>query len=176
LGGGIPTDLMSDHTTMKDIHFYTYPSDIEMENGNLKLVYLGYYIKDWAGHRNAELAIAQGLQIRKEPPDETGDLWGVTGLDEDFRLMNQMIKQVKLGFGHVSEQVCEAISHNQMTREEGIELLKKYDGKCHPRYIRAFCEYLDISEEYFWGVVESFRDLDIWKKNDAGEWVLDYEF
>ncbi len=176
LGGGVPTDLMADDTTLKDVHLYTYPSDIEMENGNLRIVYLGYYIRDWSGHKNAELAIKNGLVVRNEPPEETGDLWGFSGLDEDFRLMNQMIKQVKLGFGHVSEQVCEAITHGEMTREEGIELLKKYDGKCHPRYINAFCDYLGITQEKFWEVVEAFRDKNIWKKNANGKWELDYEF
>lgn len=175
LGGGVPHDLMSDSISMKDVHFYTYPSDDDMEYGKLRIVYLGYYIEDWSGHRNAELAIEKGLETRDDPPEMTGDLWGFTGLDEDFRLVNQMIKQIKLGFGHVSEQVCESISHGDMTTEEGLKLILDYDGKCGEVYIERFCHYLGISKEKFWEVVESARDQDIWKKNEKGEWVLQFE-
>ena len=87
----------------------------------LPYVYLGYYVEDFNSIRNAEVAIANGLWIRDdEKPEDIGDIRGHFCLDEDFSIMNQMIKQVKLGFGRVMDQVCEAINHGEMTREEGI--------------------------------------------------------
>ena len=176
LEGGNPKNLLSKDITPKDIHFYTYPSDDDMEYGKLRIIYLGYYIKDWAGHKNAEFAVKRGLRTREDPPEMIGDLWGFTGLDEDFRIVNQFIKYVKFGFGHVTDQVCEAITEGLMERKDGFELVKKYDGKCGYSYIERFCRYLGISEEEFWKVVESFRNKDIWHKDDKGEWKLDIDF
>jgi hypothetical protein len=110
--------------------------------------------------------------VRTETPDETGDLWGFTGLDEDFRLVNQMIKYVKFGFGHVTDQVVEAINNNMMTRDEGLELVRRFDGKCAPSFIDRFCAFLEITHEEFWRVVESYRRPEMWHRDIAGQWQL----
>ena len=175
LGGGDPSGLMPEDVVPKDVYFYKYPSDDEMEWAKLRIIYLGYYIRDWSGRNNAAFAMAHGLQVRHEPPEQTGDLWGFTGLDEDFRLVNQMIKYLKFGFGHVSDQVCEAINAGLMDRAEGIELLKKYDGKCDHSFIERFCRYLEISEKEFWRVVEASRG-DMWQRDEAGEWRLRIDY
>lgn len=169
---GGPEPLFTDEITRAETHFYFYPPDDDMEAAKLRLVYLGYYIPDWSGHQNAEFAIARGLDVRTEPPEITGDLWGFSGLDEDFRLVNQMLKYIKFGFGHVTDQAVEAINAGTMTREEGLELVKKYDGKCDASYVERFCRYLGIEESEFWTAAESYRRPEAWKKDDAGEWQL----
>ena len=63
-----------------------------------------------------------------------------------------------------------------MSRETSIELAKKLDGRCDEKYILMFCDYIGISEVEFWGVVEKYRNLDIWNKNPNGKWELDSEF
>ncbi|MFA5089125.1 MAG: N-acetyl sugar amidotransferase [Candidatus Omnitrophota bacterium] len=176
LEGGDPSGLMTEDMTRKDVHFYTYPPEDDVEYAKIRIIYLGYYIRDWSGHKNAEFSIAHGLEIRKEPPERIGDLWGFSALDEEFRIVNQMIKHVKFGFGHVNDQVCEAITHGLMGRKEGIELLKKFDGKCDHFYIERFCRYLGISEQKFWAVVESFRGKDIWRRAGDDKWELDIDF
>ena len=79
---------------------------------------------------------------------------------------------MKFGFGKVVEEVREEIRLGRMTREEGIKLVEKYDGRCDPKYINKFCNYTGISESEFWNVAESFRGKDIWKKNKSGKWKL----
>jgi N-acetyl sugar amidotransferase len=172
---GGPQQLFTDDISPADAHFYFYPSDDDMEYARLRLVYLGYYIPDWSGHQNAEFSVQRGLVTRAEPPEKTGDLWGFTGLDEDFRLVNQMIKYVKFGFGHISDQVVEAINAGMMTREEGIELVQKYDGKCDSSYIKRFCEYLGIDEAEFWRVTESYRNPEMWERDADGTWRVRFD-
>ena len=50
-----------------------------------------------------------------------------------------------------------------MNKKEAIELVKKYDGKCSPKYIKKFCDYIEISIDEFWTIVEKFRGP-MWKK------------
>jgi len=49
------------------------------------------------------------------------------------------------------------IRYGILTREEGLELVKKYDGKIADRFIKEFCEYIDISVETFWETVERWK-------------------
>ena len=115
---------------------------------------MGYYIKDWYGFKNAELAIKQGLEVRSAKPNEIGDLWGFSALDDDFTMVNQHLKYLKFGFGRVTDQVCEAIHQGMLTREDAVKLVKKYDGKCSEKYIKLFCKYLEITEQAFWTNVD----------------------
>ena len=156
ISGG-PLSLLPIDVTPQQVHFYFYPPDEDMEAARLRLVYLGWYMQEWSGRSNAEFAMAHGLKKRHEPPEQIGDLWGFTCLDEDFSIVNQYLKYVKLGFGRVTDQVCEAISSGAMTREEGLELVRLYDGKCDPAFIRRFCEYLGITEKEFSEIVERYR-------------------
>ncbi len=174
--GGNPDRLLVKEITEQDIHFYRYPNDIEMELGKLRVIFLGYYIKDFNKFRNAEFSIAHGLEIRHEPPEDMGDILGTTALDDDFVIVNQMFKELKFGFGQVTDQVCEAIRLGRMTREEAIENVKKYDGKCADKYIKRFCEYLEIDEEEFWSVADRYRNRDIWEKDGNGEWRIKVPF
>jgi N-acetyl sugar amidotransferase len=171
ISGG-PSSLLPKEATPQDTHFYYYPSDKDMELASLRLIYLGYYIEDWSGRNNAEFSIARGLKVRDETPEMTGDLWGFSCLDEDYSIVNQFLKYLKLGFGRVTDQVCEAINAGIMGREEGFELIKKFDGKCDASFIQRFCHYLEIPEENFWEIAEQFRNQQLWKKDSRGNWQL----
>jgi N-acetyl sugar amidotransferase len=172
LAGGTPDYLMTPDVSRKDVYFYTYPTDNEMTYGKVRIVYMGHYIKDFNAWENREFSVAHGLTLRTEPIEEIGDITRSQSLDENFYMVNQMLKQMKLGFGQVTDKVAEFVNLGIMTREEGVELVKKYDGKCHDRYIKGFCNYLGITEEEFWRVAESFRNRDLWRKNDSGDWEL----
>lgn len=174
IAGG-PSALLPPDVSVQDASFYFYPPDEHMAAANLRLVYLGYYMEEWSGRNNAKFAIARGLQVRPEPPGVIGDLWGFSCLDEDYSIVNQFLKYLKLGFGRVTDQVCEAITSGAMTRPEGLELVRLYDGKCDPEFIRRFCAYLEIPETLFWEFAEKFRNRNLWHQDAAGDWQLQVE-
>jgi N-acetyl sugar amidotransferase len=157
LMGGKADIFLDEYTTQQNLHFYNYPSEEDVEAANLRLVYLGYYIKDWSGWNNGEFAKERGLKVRTDAPENTGDLWGISALDEEFRLVNQKIKFTKFGFGHVTDQVMERIHAGVMNRDEGLKLIKKYDGECHPKYVERLCHYLEMPTNEFWKVVNQTR-------------------
>jgi hypothetical protein len=58
-----------------------------------------------------------------------------------------------------------------MTREEGIELVKKYDH-VRPSTLDNYLDFLEISEKQFYDWVEPMRDLDVWEKDGDGRWKV----
>ena len=149
--------LSSGHTWMlnsgyllKKITPYIFPTISEYDNANLNVIFLGWFLGDWSLKRNAAFSSVYGLQHRHEPADITGDIEGFSNLDEDWHLMNQMIKYYKFGFGKVTESVCERIRAGEISRQEGINLIERFDGKCGKKYIDSFCDYIGINEEVFW--------------------------
>ena len=90
-------------------------------------------------------------------------------LDTDLTQVNQLLKFIKFGFGQCMDHACYDILEGLLTREQAIELVKKYDGKCSPTYIEKFCNYIGISNEEFWKTTEKFRGQ-MWKKDKNGDW------
>jgi N-acetyl sugar amidotransferase len=174
IAGG-PASILPDDVTPQQAHFYYYPPNDDMEAANLRLTYLGFYMPDWSGRQNAEFAMQRGFRARSEPPEETGDITGYSCVDEDFSIVNQFLKYLKLGFGRVTDQVGEAINLGLVSREEGIELVRKYDGCCSDKFIRRFCSYLEIPESEFWEIAERYRNRRIWSQDSSGMWRVEVE-
>ncbi len=129
---------------------YAYPAIEQFEKHDLQIVYLGWFLGDWSLINNAVYACANGIEIRTDTVEKTGDLYGVTALDEDFTPVNQLIKYYKFGFGRVSDYVNEEIRLGRVSREEGILIVEKFDDAYDDKYIKDYCDYLEISVDCFW--------------------------
>jgi N-acetyl sugar amidotransferase len=175
LGGGDITWLISEEVKRKQILQYIYPSEKEMEDANLRITFLGYFWKDWSLIDNGNFSALRGLEIRNEKPWEIGDPAGVTSLDEDWVTLNQMIKYLKLGFGRIADYVNEDIRNGRMTREEGIILNTKYDGKCSDAYIKSFSDYIGITVEEFWQQVDKSVNTELFVKEGLGKYKPKFE-
>ena len=167
-GGGLEWLLEAGFERKKLIP-YLYPSSEEFEKHNIQIVYLGWFWEDWSLINNGMYSCVNGLDIRNDTVENTGDLWGVTSLDEDWVTLNQMIKYYKFGFGRVSDYANEEIRHGRMSRQAGIELAEKYDDACGANYIESFCEYIGISVDEFWIKVRSSVNRDLFTVNEDGK-------
>lgn len=147
---------------------YVYPQPEEFAAAGLQIVYLGWFMGDWSLVNNAAYSTAYGLQTRSDGVESTGDLFGVTALDEDFTPINQMIKYYKFGFGRTTDYCNEEIRLGRMTREQGIALVERYDEACAPEYIAAYCDYLGIGVDAFWQQVRAATNRELFKVHDDG--------
>ena len=155
LDGGSFDWMLNEGFHKKDLIPFNYPTKKEFRMNNIQIVYLGWFLGDWSLLNNGAVSSLYGLNIRQDVAKNTGDLYGVSSLDEDWVTLNQMIKYYKYGFGRATDYANEMIRLGTITREEGIRLVKKYDGKCSDYYIKSFCEYIEISPKYFWEKVHS---------------------
>ena len=129
---------------------YAYPTIKEFEKYDLQIIYLGWFLGDWSLVNNATYACVNGLKIRTDGVRKTGDLYGVTALDEDFTPINQLIKYYKYGFGRVTDYVNEEIRLGHISRDQGIKLVEDYDDAKDEKYLKDYCDYLSISIDEFW--------------------------
>lgn len=172
LAGGNAKDWIGDGIDYKDLLPYQFPDKSELRNSNIKAIYLNCCVKEWSFSHNTEFSVRHGLKGRfGHDPNLTGRLNPYCSIDSDSQIVNQMLKYHKFGFGFVTDEVCYYIREGKMSRDEAIELVQRYDGKCGEEYIRKFCEYIDISIDEFWRVANSFRGP-MWEQNSEGKWAL----
>lgn len=168
LSGGAADWMIEAGVSPKDLLPYRYPTPEEFDRHNLQIVYLGWFLGDWSLVNNATYSTANGLQIRTDTVENTGDLFGVTALDEDWVTLNQMIKYYKFGFGRVTDYVNEEIRIGRTTREHAIDLVEKFDDSCSDEYINSFCAYIGISEDQFWDQVGSSLNRSLFSVESNG--------
>jgi len=161
LAGGACDWMIKDGMGQQELIPYQYPTPEEFDEHRLQVVYLGWFLGDWSLINNGLYSATNGLEIREDTVHNTGDLHGITSLDEDWVTLNQMIKYYKFGFGRVTDYVNEEIRQGHMTRERGIDLVEKYDDACGDEYIESFCAYLGISVKQFWEKVHSSVNRDL---------------
>ena len=63
------------------------------------------------------------------------------------------LKFLKRGIGRTNHLVGIDIRNNRMSREEGIRLMKQYDGK-RPHSLDLFLNFLDLDETEFMNIVK----------------------
>ncbi len=145
---------------------YKYPTERDFVKNKIQIIYLGWFMKDWSILNNAKYSSLNGLKLRSDVVENTGDLYGSMALDEDWVIVNQMIKYYKFGFGRVTDYLNYEIRQGKIKREDAIKLVEKYDGKCDPKYIRSFCNYINISESEFWNTVSNFVNKKLFTLNN----------
>ncbi len=167
--------LSTGHTWMLDAGFnhkkilpYVYPSGEEFDESKIQIIFLGWFLGDWSLLQNASYACPVGLNIRTELPEDTGDLYGLSNLDEDWHNLNQMIKYLKFGFGKVTEYVNEELRAGAMDRSTAIALVEQYDGKCSDKYIASFCEFMKITQQEFWSHLHGAMNRDFFEVDSTG--------
>jgi N-acetyl sugar amidotransferase len=128
---------------------YKYPSVKDFKSHQLQIIYLSWFWKNWTFLSNAKYSCLNGLELKKDNATKTGDLYGITAIDDTWVSVNQMIKYFKFGFGRVTDYLNFEIRNGSMSREEAIVYANKYDGKCDQKYINDFCRYIGISKFQF---------------------------
>lgn len=162
---------IDDEIDERDMFVYHYDRE-SMEKKGIKGVWLQYYAKEWSPVHNVNFSKSHGLNIRENfNPEDIGTYIGYFQMDSDLVQVNQFLKYVKFGFGQCTDHACYDVRTGQMMRDEAIEMVRKYDGKCADRFIQAFCDAIGIDVEEFWKITDSFRG-DMWEKNDSGKWAL----
>lgn len=168
LSGGALDWIREAGFDLKELIPYQYPTPDEFDLHQLQIVYLGWFLGDWSLVNNGMYSAAAGLEIREDTVSNTGDLHGVTSLDEDWVTLNQMIKYFKFGFGRVTDYANEEIRLGRMSRDAGIQLVEHYDDACAPNYIESFSAYIGISVKDFWEKVHASVNRDLFDLGSDG--------
>jgi hypothetical protein len=85
--------------------------------------------------------------------------------------LHDYLKFLKFGYGRATDDAATEIRHGRMSREEGIDMVMKYDH-VRPSDMDLFLEHTGLSESQFLEIIEPMRDLDVWEKKPDGTWQL----
>ena len=167
--GSEPEDLINEESgiTRQDVTPYWYPADEDIERVGVRGIYLSNFTY-WDAKEQAELVIDKyRFGIYAGGRDRTFVQYAKT--DDHANDVHDYLKYLKFGYGRTTDDASTEIRHGRMTREEGIELVRRYDA-VRPRTLDTYLKFLGITEEEFLAWIEPMRDGQIWQKSKSG-WV-----
>lgn len=158
--------------TAKELTPYFYPSDEDIDRVGVRGLFLGHFFF-WDQRKQLEIIMKEtDFKIKEDGPIE-GTYTNYENLDERLVGLHDYLKFVKYGFGRATDHVCIDIRNDRLTREEGIKLVKEYDGK-YPNYgINSFVEYSGMSIEEIDKVIDSFTNPVLFQQDENGNFLRD---
>lgn len=158
--------------TEKDLYFYTYPSDEEIQKVGLTGLFLGYYFK-WDYKVNLKVSKEHGFSTTDRPVETTYE--NFENLDCYSNHVHDYLKYCKYGFGRATDNACIDIRLGYIDRKQGVKLVNKYDGRVPTKAIKKYLEFSGFSEEEFQKIVDSFTNKKIFKRDENGKFIRDYD-
>jgi len=149
---------------------WMYPNDNEIKNVGVRGIYISNYFK-WDANLHGPLMIEKyGFKESEEPFERT--YRKMSNLDDMHENgIHDYMKFIKFGYGRASDHVCKDIRSGKLTRDQGIEIIKKMDP-IKPKDLYRWLDYVGWSEEKFDSVADTFRDPRVWWIKN-GQWWKD---
>ncbi len=171
---GLPIDELTEHGIPRsELNLYLPVDMDEVMKNKTEVHYLSYYVK-WDSQSNFYYASENcGFQVNPERTEGTYSKY--SSLDDKIDGFHYFTSFIKFGIGRASYDASQEIRRGHITREEGVALVKKYDGEFPKRYFKEFLSYIGISEEEFWQVIDNARSEHLWRKGTNGEWCLKHQ-
>jgi len=155
---------------LREFSPYIPPSIKEIEQAGIEQQFLGYYVK-WDPQECYYYATENtGFKSNTERTEGTYSKY--SGIDDKTDPFHYYTTFIKFGIGRATYDAAQEIRNDKITREEGIVLVKKYDSEFPRKYFKEFLKYIDLNEDKFWEILDTFRSPHLWSKNDKDEWIL----
>lgn len=168
-GVAVPDLLKKYKLDMSDLTPFLPEKSSAIEKLKMEVHYLGYYIK-WIPQEVYYYAVEHtGFQAR--PFRTQGTYSKYNSIDDKIDDLHYYTTFIKFGLGRATYDASQEIRNKHLTRDEGVALVKKYDGEFPDRYFKEVMEYIGMDPEEFIKITDKFRSPHLWKK-DNEQWQL----
>ncbi len=118
-----------------------------IEQNNIKYYYLGYFEK-WHPQGAYYYSVDNG-KFQASPERTTGTYNTYNSIDDKIDDFHYHTTYIKFGIGRASYDAAQEIRSGDLMREEGVSLVKRFDGEFPERWANEIFEYLSLPESEF---------------------------
>lgn len=170
LGGVSVRELIDKYgVNMTDLMAFLPADHQELEKSKIEVHYLGYYVK-WTPQESYYYAVEHtGFQAR--PFRTQGTYSKYNSIDDKIDDLHYYTTFIKFGIGRATYDASQEIRNHHLTRDEGVALVKRFDGEFPDRYFNEVMDHLEMKPERFMDLCDEARSPHLWVKIN-GEWKL----
>ena len=178
LGGVRVADLIKYFGVKKsELKSYIPEQNQIIKNFKIDFHYLGYYLK-WHPQSCYYYSVENAL-FEASPERTTGTYSKYNSIDDKVDDLHYYTTYIKFGIGRATYDAAQEIRSGDITRDEGIALVNRFDGEFPRRFLKELFEYLTIDkgsfpeaskmfeqkefdENHFHNLCNNFRSPHIW--------------
>ena len=187
LGGSSLSQLEEDFgLTPQHLNPYLPADPNLLHEKGVEVHYLGYYLQ-WHPQSAYYFAVENG-GFEAAPERTPGTYSKYNSLDDKIDDFHYYTTFIKFGIGRATYDAAQEIRSGDITREEGVSLVRKFDGEYPMRFEREIFDYLtldsknmcisasalpqlEMNREYFNSLADGFRSPHLWRRSAEG-WEL----
>ncbi len=187
LGGVSIEELIANYgIDRNDLSPYLPANPNQIQEKKIEVHYLGHYLK-WHPQSCYYYAVENG-GFEASPERTPGTYSKYNSIDDRIDDLHYFTTGIKFGLGRASYDAAQEIRSGDITRDEGIALIKKFDHEFPERFINEMFDYLSLNQkefpvassqfehpgmnrDYFDLLTDNFRSPHLWYKNGSS-WNL----
>jgi len=172
--GGIPIpELMEKYKIpLADLMAFLPVDHKEIEQLKMEVRYLGYYLK-WTPQESYYYAV-EHTNFQARPFRTQGTYSKYNSIDDKIDDLHYYTTFIKFGIGRATYDASQEIRNKHLTREEGVALVRRFDGEFPDKYFKEIMDYIGMKPERFIELCDKFRSPHLWEKIN-GEWRLKHK-
>lgn len=167
--GLAPEELVEHGVQKNDLLQYMAPETELLDKLGLEIHFLGYYI-NWVPQSNYYYCV-ENTGFKPNHQRSEGTYSKYASLDDKTDGFHYYLGYIKFGIGRTTGDASHEIRDGHITREEGVSLVKRFDGEFPIENYKTFLDYCDITDDYFHETIDSWRSPHLWEKR-SGIWEL----
>nr|WP_222125495.1 N-acetyl sugar amidotransferase [Paenibacillus bovis] len=162
-------ELIDENISLKDLIFCTPPSENDISK--LEPIYLSYFTK-WNSYANYIFARKNGFKDLTHEWEREHTFENFDQVETPAYLIHPWLKYPKFGHASATDYASKFIRYGLITREEGIQLVKKHDHRVDQKSVQSFIDFLGYSHTDFYNIIDKLYNKKLFNKNQYGEWEL----
>lgn len=171
--GMMPSDWEKHGVDKKLLHSFALPNPDQVQDKQIKCTWFSFF-KKWTPQWNFYYAKEHtGFEPEADGRSE-GTYSKYASIDDKLDGFHYYLGFIKFGIGRATSDAAHEIRDGHISREEGVALVKKYDGEFPKKNYELFLQFMDMTDEHFKSIVDRFRPSHLWDKNND-EWQLKYQ-
>jgi len=168
--GDDPSNWTDEEIAESDLAPYLYPDAGEIERVGVRAMYFAYFFR-WSMLENYRY-IKKAMPFATAPKGRTdGTFTDFDSLDDKIDNLYYYMQFIKFGFGRATRDACRMIQNGQMRRDEGLDLVRKYDDEFPATHLADNLDYLGLTETELTEIVDKHRNQEIWMR-EGNQWKL----
>jgi N-acetyl sugar amidotransferase len=169
-----------------DLDVYLPGDDSELATKQVEVHYLGYYLR-WHPQAAYYHAVEKG-GFEPSPERTPGTYSKYNSIDDRIDDLHYYTTFIKFGIGRATYDAAQEIRSGDLERDEGVALVRRFDGEYPQRFMAELLEYLGLPESdfpdasgrfeaplmdeaYFNALANRFRSPHLWARS-GDEWRL----
>lgn len=170
LGGVSAQQLMDEYKfTLADLEAYLPVDPYRIEKVGTEVHYLGYYLK-WHPQETYYFSV-ENTDFMPNDFRTEGSFSKYSSLDDMIDWLHYYTTYTKFGIGRATYDAAQEIRNGDITRDEAVALIKRFDGEFPEIYQQQCLDYMGITQDRFLEVIEEFRTPHLWGQTSSG-WAL----